>query len=279
MNWHFKNIFSVLFFSIILLVLFLVPNKIINAQSNGFVDPSSGLSSGSDPAPVTPQGTSGQSPAAVSPANLTYQPLVGIPGVSNAASDFGTYINQLYFLSISLAALLAVIKIIIAGVKYMLADVVTSKADAKSDIWGALLGLLLIVSAVIILGTINPNLTNLNVLSGAPALNNFSPTNTTNQVPSVVGGSPINPTMTNNTIQNTIRANTGETVTQAPGGGPIGNQTRIQAESQCSNRSGFTLGYTYRTSEGANRFVQAVPGTTYSSTDMLAIHCTPPITP
>lgn len=102
---------------------------------------------------------------------LNYQPLVGIPGVSNGANGFNSYINQLYFLSISLAALLAVIKIIIGGVKWMLTDIVTSKADAKNDIRSALLGLLLIVSAVLILGTINPQLRELNVLSGAPALN------------------------------------------------------------------------------------------------------------
>jgi uncharacterized membrane protein len=103
--------------------------------------------------------------------SLTYQPLVGIPGVNNTATDFNLYINQLYFLSISLAALLAVIKIIIGGVKWMLTDVVTSKSDAKNDIRSALLGLLLIVSAVLILGTINPQLRQLNVLGGAPALN------------------------------------------------------------------------------------------------------------
>ena len=100
----------------------------------------------------------------------TYQPLVGIPGVDNAVTNFGTYINQLYFLAISLAALLAVIKIIIAGVKYMLTDLGSSKADAKSDIWGALLGLLLIISAFLILTTVNPNLARLDALSGAPAL-------------------------------------------------------------------------------------------------------------
>jgi len=96
-----------------------------------------------------------------------YEPLVNIPGVSNP-QDTNAYINALYALSISLAALLAVIKIIIAGAKYMLSDVVTDKSEAKEDIKGALLGLLLIVSAVLILTTINPNLTNLTILQGAP---------------------------------------------------------------------------------------------------------------
>lgn len=103
-------------------------------------------------------------------AQLNYQPLVGIPGLSESQLNFNAYINQLYFLSISIAALLAVIKIIIGGVKWMLTDIVTSKSDAKNDIRSALVGLVLIVSAVLILETINPQLRNLNVLEGAPAL-------------------------------------------------------------------------------------------------------------
>ena len=85
--------------------------------------------------------------------------LVGIPGIDNPSLSLNDYINALYALSISIAALLAVIKIIIAGVKWMLSDIVTSKQEAKSDIWGATLGLLLVISAVLILGVINPQLT------------------------------------------------------------------------------------------------------------------------
>ncbi|MEZ4103879.1 MAG: hypothetical protein R3B60_01180 [Candidatus Paceibacterota bacterium] len=103
--------------------------------------------------------------------------LVGIPGVSNPNTDLNTYINALYALSISVAALLAVIKIIVAGVKWMLTDVVTSKQDAKGDIWGATLGLLLIISAVLIFNTINPNITSTSLFI-APVSNptNSAPT-------------------------------------------------------------------------------------------------------
>ncbi|NCN12029.1 hypothetical protein GW937_01775 [Candidatus Kaiserbacteria bacterium] len=100
-------------------------------------------------------------------AEKTYKPLVGIPGV-NPASDFDGYINSLYVLSISIAALLAVIKIVIAGVKWMLTDVVTSKSDAKKDIQGALIGLLIVLSAVLILTIINPNLVNVNLTLPPP---------------------------------------------------------------------------------------------------------------
>ncbi len=88
-----------------------------------------------------------------------YVSLVSIPGVSDpTGGGFNDYINALYVLSISIAALLAVIKIIIAGVKWMLSDVVTSKQEAKSDIWGATIGLLVVISAVLVLNVINPQL-------------------------------------------------------------------------------------------------------------------------
>lgn len=95
---------------------------------------------------------------------VSYQPLVGIPGVDNPAENFGNYLNQLYFLSISVAALIAVVKIIIAGVKWMMTDLISGKSEAATEIRTSLLGLLLIVSAVLILETINPQLTNFNVL-------------------------------------------------------------------------------------------------------------------
>lgn len=92
-----------------------------------------------------------------------YSPLVGIPGVTDPGLSFGDYINALYALSISIAALMAVIKIIIAGMKYMLSDVVTSKSEAISDIQGAVFGLIIVISAVLILTVINPQLTTTNV--------------------------------------------------------------------------------------------------------------------
>ena len=89
--------------------------------------------------------------------SAAFVPLVGIPGI-DANANFNSYINALYALSISIAALIAVIKIIIAGVKWMLTDIVSSKQEAKNDIQGALVGLLIIVAAVLILEVINPQL-------------------------------------------------------------------------------------------------------------------------
>ena len=89
--------------------------------------------------------------------------LVGIPGLDSGATDFNQYINAVYAMFIGIAALLAVIKIIVAGVKYMFSDIVTQKSDAKKDIRSALLGLLIVLGAVLILTVINPDLTNFDV--------------------------------------------------------------------------------------------------------------------
>lgn len=103
-----------------------------------------------------------------------YTPIVGIPGVdSNALSTEG-YVTALYRLSITVACLLALYKIIFGGVKWALSDVVTDKGDAKKDIKSALLGLLIVLSAVLILNTINPNLTQLNIFGeGAPSIDSI----------------------------------------------------------------------------------------------------------
>ncbi len=88
--------------------------------------------------------------------------LVGIPGLEDTDIDFNKYINAVYAMFIGIAALLAVVKIIIAGVKYMFSDIVTQKSEAKKDIKGALLGLVIVLAAVLILTVINDDLAEFN---------------------------------------------------------------------------------------------------------------------
>lgn len=83
--------------------------------------------------------------------------LVVIPGY-DSGGGFESFVNLIYGLSISVAALLAVVKIVIAGVKWMLSDVVTDKGEAKKDIQSALFGLIIIISAVLIITLINPDI-------------------------------------------------------------------------------------------------------------------------
>ena len=101
-----------------------------------------------------------------------FVPIVGIPGLDNQG-DFNGYINALYTLAISLAALIAVIKIVIAGAKYMLSDIVSSKSAAKDDIRNAVIGLLIIIGAVVILNTINSDLTNSTINAEPVTLNDI----------------------------------------------------------------------------------------------------------
>ena len=93
-------------------------------------------------------------------------PFVAEGGVASTEN----YAQALYRLSIGLAAVLVVVKLMMAGVKYMFSEVVTNKEDAKKDIYGAITGLLIILAAVTILNTINPELTELNFLRDAPVI-------------------------------------------------------------------------------------------------------------
>lgn len=94
-----------------------------------------------------------------------FVPLVGIPYVNTQdGGTLGDYVNGLYIAVISVAAILAVLMIIYAGVEYALSDVVTTKAKAKKRIQGAIVGLIIVVSAFLILNTINPSINKLTLL-------------------------------------------------------------------------------------------------------------------
>jgi len=72
-------------------------------------------------------------------------------------TDFLGYAKFLYPFMLSVAAVLAVIMIIIAGLEMMTASE-GLREDAKKKIWAAVLGLLLAVGSYLILKTINPQL-------------------------------------------------------------------------------------------------------------------------
>lgn len=99
-----------------------------------------------------------------------FVPLVGVPFLDNnqASVRLVDYVNAFYIGSISLAAVIAVLRIIFAGVQYMLSDIVTSKGKAKKDIQAALVGLIIIIGAVLVLDTINPSIKMVNPLSLKP---------------------------------------------------------------------------------------------------------------
>lgn len=108
-----------------------------------------------------------------------YQPLTGIPGVDPNNLNLVGYVNALFLLSIALGGILAVIRITLAGFKYMMTDVVSTKGSAKDDIYSSLLGLGILLATFIVLYTINPQLTNLNILSGADPIQQSTPVRST----------------------------------------------------------------------------------------------------
>ena len=104
--------------------------------------------------------------------SLTYTPMIDLPGVTNpnSSTSFASYASALYSVAIVVAALLAVIRLVLAGAKYMMTDVVSGKGEAINDIKGSLLGLLIIIAAFVILNTINPNLTKIIIAPGQQPL-------------------------------------------------------------------------------------------------------------
>lgn len=93
-----------------------------------------------------------------------YNLLEPLPHVSSdgQTTTAGEYIPGIVKLIIGIAGVLAVIKIIFGGIQYMSTDAIEGKSEGKQHIQNALWGLLLIISAWIILFTINPNLVTLN---------------------------------------------------------------------------------------------------------------------
>lgn len=72
------------------------------------------------------------------------------------------FLQTVFYIAISVGAILAVLRIAYAGFVYMTTDAVGLKGDAKKMIQEAVLGLLLLLAIVIILGRINPNLLRMN---------------------------------------------------------------------------------------------------------------------
>lgn len=89
-----------------------------------------------------------------------YQPLAGIEGVTKDGEQTGlkNILNFIFTWGIRVAVLLAVIMIIFGGVEYMTSDAVFNKEDGIHKINAAIIGLILTLSAWLILYTINPRI-------------------------------------------------------------------------------------------------------------------------
>ncbi|HVT75370.1 MAG TPA: pilin [Candidatus Paceibacterota bacterium] len=95
-----------------------------------------------------------------------YTPLTTIPGAFTAnqpVSNPVDVVKNIYGISIGIAAILAVCMIIWAGVQYTTSEAIGQKTDAKSKWQHAIIGLLILLSAYIILRTINVSLVNIDL--------------------------------------------------------------------------------------------------------------------
>lgn len=91
--------------------------------------------------------------------------LPSLPGITevSSANSIAPLLSQIYKICIGLAAVLAVLQIMRAGILYMGGDSITEKKEARGLIGTALAGLLLVLSPVIVFSIINPDILNLNI--------------------------------------------------------------------------------------------------------------------
>ena len=112
-------------------------------------------------------------------AQTEYKLLAPLPGyvktTAGGKTTAGPYIEGIFILIIAIATGLAVLKIIFGGIKYMSTDAFGEKNEAKTTIQNAIWGLLLAISAWLILFTVNPNLIKLNLIIPVQPIATTSP--------------------------------------------------------------------------------------------------------
>jgi hypothetical protein len=120
--------------------------------------------------------TEGVNPSSGGTGNFV--PLTNLPVFNGltTAPTLPAFFNQLYKYCVGIAAVLAFLQIMRAGVMYMGGDSVTETKQARALIGTAILGLVLVLSPVIVFGVINPNILRLNLSSDFSNLNTTSGT-------------------------------------------------------------------------------------------------------
>jgi len=135
-------------------------------------------------------------------------PLEGAGNNVNSSINIDKYVKGMFQLAIGLAGGLAVLRIIMGGIKYMTTDAFGAKGDAKQTIQDAIIGLLLAISAYTILATVNPKLVNFEFgiegLRMGPPISSSSP-------PPVVAGPSLGKTWESDSIDRTQLTNLGIT--------------------------------------------------------------------
>jgi hypothetical protein len=101
--------------------------------------------------------------------NKSYCLLAPLPGVGDTTGKLdvtkgiGNYFNMIIKLVMGIIGVLAVLMVVVGGIEYMSTVNLGEKEGARARITSAILGLLLALSAYLILKTINPDLVNVNI--------------------------------------------------------------------------------------------------------------------
>jgi hypothetical protein len=110
---------------------------------------------------------------ACTPGHLCYTPLEPIPGLTlgGAELNFPDFLKAIFRLLFSLAALLAVGRLVIGGIMYMTSVSAGAKSQARTWATSSLYGLLILAGSYLILFTINPELIKLKLfVSSTPSV-------------------------------------------------------------------------------------------------------------
>ncbi len=94
-----------------------------------------------------------------------FQKIFGLTGgsIGTGANDLGTFINAAFKITLSIGAILAVLRIAWAGYQYMSSDAWGEKSHAKEILGDVTIGLLLLLSVWLILNQINPQILQLKI--------------------------------------------------------------------------------------------------------------------
>lgn len=112
------------------------------------------------------------------------------------------FLNTLFAITVGAAAALAVLMVAIGGIEYMMTESPFKVGDAKDRIMHAIFGLILVLSSVLILNTINPKITSLELF--APSSTSVIPQANTNTPPSNVVPQTPGASTDNKTVVGTI---------------------------------------------------------------------------
>lgn len=112
---------------------------------------------------IAPSFIFAQPPPPSTPPSSTYSLLAPFPGLMNTTFDIragglSEYLQGIFRIAIGAAGILAVVMLVVCGIRMMGTGSSSAKSEAKECITNAILGLLLAIGSWVILNTINPDL-------------------------------------------------------------------------------------------------------------------------